>query len=155
MRPIASLRWKAPEPPKVSNEIFEAKKIGKSPIQSPSHSQPAGENPAGIGEDCLTLNVWTKDLETKGKTVMVWVHGGGFGWGGTSDPLYNGETIVEQHDDVVVVSMNYRLGMFGQIDLSKVSGGENFPNSKNLAIRGFDDGSYVGSRKHQSVWRRS
>jgi len=46
---------------------------------------------------------------------MVYIHGGGFGWGGTADPLYNGETIVEQHDDVIVVSMNYRLGMFGEI----------------------------------------
>lgn len=132
--PTGELRWKAPEAPEASDETFEAKKFGKTATQYSWHSEPAGENEAGVGEDCLTLNVWTKDMETVDKPVMVWIHGGGFGWGGTADPLYNGETIVEQHDDVVVVSMNYRLGIFGEIDLSGVEGGENFPDSKNLAM---------------------
>lgn len=132
--PVGDLRWKAPQAPDPSDETFDAKEFGKTAVQYSWHSEPAGENPAGIGEDCLTLNVWTKDVETKDKAVMVYIHGGGFGWGGTADPLYNGETIVEQHDDVVVVSMNYRLGMFGEIDFSKVEGGENFPDSKNLSL---------------------
>lgn len=132
--PTGDLRWKAPEAPEESDETFEAKEFGKTSVQYSWHSEPAGENPAGVGEDCLTLNVWTSDMETEGKAVMVYIHGGGFAWGGTADPLYNGETIVEQHDDVIVVSMNYRLGMFGQIDLSSVPGGEEFPDSKNLAM---------------------
>lgn len=132
--PTGDLRWKAPEAPEESDETIEAKEFGKTATQYSWHSEPAGENPAGVGEDCLTLNVWTKDLDTEDKAVMVYIHGGGFAWGGTADPLYNGETIVEQHDDVIVVSMNYRLGMFGQIDLSSVPGGEEFPDSKNLAM---------------------
>lgn len=132
--PTGDLRWKAPQAPDASDETFEAKEFGKTATQYSWHSEPAGENPAGVGEDCLTLNVWTKDMETADKAVMVYIHGGGFGWGGTADPLYNGETIVEQHDDIVVVSMNYRLGMFGEIDFSNVPGGEDFPDSKNLAM---------------------
>lgn len=132
--PTGDLRWKAPQSPEESDETFEAKEFGKTAVQYSWHSEPAGENEAGIGEDCLTLNVWTKNLDVSNKPVMVYIHGGGFAWGGTADPLYNGETIVEQHEDVIVVSMNYRLGMFGQIDLSKVEGGEEFPDSKNLAM---------------------
>ena len=132
--PTGDLRWKAPEAPEDSDEIFDAKEFGKTSVQYSWHSEPAGENEAGVGEDCLTLNVWTKDLETTDKAVMVYIHGGGFAWGGTADSLYNGATIVEQHNDVIVVSMNYRLGMFGEIDLSKVEGGEDFPDSKNLSM---------------------
>lgn len=132
--PTGDLRWKAPQAPEDSDETFDAKEFGKTATQYSWHSEPAGANEAGVGEDCLTLNVWTKDLETKDKAVMVYIHGGGFAWGGTADPLYNGATIVEQHEDVIVVSMNYRLGMFGSIDLSKVEGGEEFPDSKNLSM---------------------
>lgn len=132
--PVGDLRWKAPEAPDDSDETFEAKEFGPTSVQYSWHSEPAGENPAGVSEDCLTLNVWTADMETTDKPVMVWIHGGGFGWGGTADPLYDGQYLVEQHNDVIVVSMNYRLGMFGQIDLSSVPGGEEFPDSKNLAM---------------------
>lgn len=132
--PTGDLRWKAPQAPEDSDETFDAKEFGKTATQYSWHSEPAGANEAGVGEDCLTLNVWTKDLETEDKAVMVYIHGGGFAWGGTADPLYNGATIVEQHEDVIVVSMNYRLGMFGSIDLSNVEGGEEFPDSKNLSM---------------------
>ena len=132
--PTGDLRWKAPQAPDDSDETFDAKEFGKTATQYYWHSEPAGANEAGVGEDCLTLNVWTADLETTDKPVMVYIHGGGFGWGGTADPLYNGATIVEQHEDVIVVSMNYRLGMFGGIDFSNVEGGEDFPDSKNLSM---------------------
>ncbi len=132
--PTGDLRWKAPQAPDESDETFDAKEFGKTATQYYWHSEPAGANEAGVGEDCLTLNVWTKDMETADKPVMVYIHGGGFAWGGTADPLYNGATIVEQHNDVIVVSMNYRLGLFGGIDFSGVEGGEDFPDSKNLSM---------------------
>ncbi|NLD20628.1 MAG: carboxylesterase family protein [Clostridiales bacterium] len=132
--PTDDLRWKAPQAPDESDKTIEAKEFGKTSVQYSWHSEPAGENEAGVGEDCLTLNVWTKDLKSKDKPVMVWIHGGGFAWGGTADSLYNGATIVEEHNDVIVVSLNYRLGMLGEIDLSKVEGGEAFPDSKNLSM---------------------
>ncbi|KAK0379950.1 carboxylesterase [Colletotrichum limetticola] len=64
-------------------------------------------------EDCLTLNVWTKpQTGDSKKAVMVWVHGGAFTTGSSRIPAYNGKFIADQND-VVVVSMNYRLNLFG------------------------------------------
>lgn len=51
-----------------------------------------------------------KDLETKNKPVMFYIHGGGFAWGGTADNLYDSKYIVEENEDVVVVTTNYRVG---------------------------------------------
>ncbi|KAK2013694.1 carboxylesterase [Colletotrichum eremochloae] len=64
-------------------------------------------------EDCLTLNVWTKPQTGDAKkAVLVWVHGGAFSTGSSRIPAYNGKFIADQ-EDVVVVSMNYRLNIFG------------------------------------------
>lgn len=130
--PVGELRWKAPQAPEASDETVKADDFGNSSIQYEWPSEPASYNE--IGEDCLTLNVWTKDLETKDKPVMVYFHGGGFAWGGTSDPLYDGQYFVEQNEDIVMVSCNYRVGFMGFIDFSKVEGGEDFQDAPNLAI---------------------
>lgn len=130
--PTGELRWKAPEPVEESDETIEAKEFGKSSIQYEWHSEAGSYNE--IGEDCLTLNVWTADLETQNKPVMFYIHGGGFAWGGSSDPLYDGGYIVKEHEDVVVVSCNYRLGLMGLVDFSKVPGGEAFPDSTYLSV---------------------
>lgn len=130
--PIGELRWKAPQAPEDSDETFKADKYGTSSIQYGWPEFRADNNP--IGEDCLTLNVWTKDLETTGKPVMVYFHGGGFAWGGTADPLYDGQYFVEQNEDIVMVSANYRVGFMGFIDFSHVEGGEEFADAPNLGI---------------------
>ena len=68
----------------------------------------------GISEDCLYLNVWTPAKLGKGKDklpVMVWIYGGGFAAGATSEPRQDGTNLAKE--GVVVVSMNYRLGIFG------------------------------------------
>jgi len=66
----------------------------------------------GISEDCLTLNVWTPaKAGNRNLPVMMWIYGGGFGAGGSSEPRQDGEHLARR--DVVVVSMNYRLGIFG------------------------------------------
>ena len=127
--PVGELRWKAPEPIEKSTETFDATHFGKSAFQVKSDSEQASLNPEGMSEDCLTLNVWTSDPETKGKPVMFWIHGGAFSYGGTADPLYDGGCIVAEHPDVVVVSCNYRVGPMGFIDFSKVEGGDAFPTS--------------------------
>ncbi|TAQ85359.1 hypothetical protein B7494_g6327 [Chlorociboria aeruginascens] len=66
-----------------------------------------------FSEDCLTLNVWTKPQmgDTK-KAVMVWIYGGAFNIGSTSVPIYNGQYIVDR-EDVIVVTLNYRVSIFG------------------------------------------
>lgn len=130
--PVGDMRWKAPQAPEASDETIEAKDFGKTSIQYEWPSEPASYNE--IGEDCLTLNVWTKDLKAKDKPVMVYFHGGGFAWGGTSDPLYDGQYFVEQNEDIVMVTANYRVGFMGFIDFSKVEGGEAFADAPNLGI---------------------
>lgn len=130
--PTGELRWKAPQAPEPGNEIIKADDFGNSSIQYEWPSEPASYNE--IGEDCLTLNVWTKDLSAKGKPVMVYFHGGGFAWGGTSDPLYDGQYFVQQNEDIVMVTCNYRVGFMGFIDFSHVDGGEDFADAPNLGI---------------------
>lgn len=130
--PVGSLRWKAPEPVEQSDDTYKAFTFGKSSLQTKAASEEASYNV--LGEDCLTLNIWTKDLSTKKKPVMFYVHGGAFGWGGTYDPLYDGQYIVKEHNDVIVVTCNYRVNMMGFIDFSEVPGGENFPDSGYLGI---------------------
>lgn len=130
--PVKELRWKAPQAPDSSSALIKADKFGKSSIQCEDHSEPASFNE--IGEDCLTLNVWTKDLNTKNKPVMVYFHGGAFAWGGTSDPLYNGEYFVKENEDIVMVTCNYRVGLMGFADFSKVPGGEEYADAPHLGL---------------------
>lgn len=136
-QPTGERRWKAPEAVAKSDSTKKADKFGHSSIQYEWHSEPASSH--SIGEDCLTLNVWTKDLEGSDKPIMFYVHGGGFAWGGTADPLYNGQYIVDEHSDVIVISANYRVGMMGLADLSKVPDGSkykasDFKDSTNLQL---------------------
>lgn len=118
--PVGDLRWKAPVPVDESNKTFEAKRFGKSALQTKADSEQASMNPEGLSEDCLTLNIWTKDLKKTNKPVMFWIHGGAYSYGGTSDPLYNGKFIVNEHPDVLVVTANYRIGPMGFIDFSEL-----------------------------------
>lgn len=129
--PVGDLRWQAPVAAKDNDEVVSADEFGKSSIQYAWHSEPITTE---IGEDCLTLNVWTKDLEAKGKPVMVYFHGGSFAWGGTSEELYNGQYIVNEHEDVVVVTCNYRVGMMGFINFDGIEGGESFKDSEQLGV---------------------
>ena len=129
--PVGELRWKAPEAVEESDETYAADTFGKSGIQYEWHSEPITTE---RGEDCLTLNVWTSSLEDEKKPVMVYFHGGSFAWGGTSEELYNGQYIVDAHEDVVVVTCNYRLGMMGFIDLSSIPGGEEYTDSEQLGL---------------------
>jgi carboxylesterase type B len=66
-----------------------------------------------FSEDCLTLNIWTKpQVGEQKKAVLLWIYGGGFTTGNSDNPGYNGQYIAEQ-EDVVLVSINYRLNVFG------------------------------------------
>lgn len=126
-QPVGELRWKAPQKPEASNNIYDASAFGSTALQIEDASEPAGKSPQD--EDCLTLNIWTQDLHTSGKTVMVYFHGGAFTFGGTTDPLYNGQYLAAKEKDLVVVTCNYRINMMGYIDFSDVEGGEDFPNA--------------------------
>lgn len=129
--PVGELRWKAPESVDPSASVYPAGEFGPSSIQYSWFSEPIT---TGISEDCLTLNLWTRDLKEQGKAVMVYFHGGSFAWGGSSEDIYNGQYIVSEHSDVIVVTVNYRLGMMGFIDLSGIDGGEDYLDSRELGL---------------------
>ncbi len=131
--PVGELRWKAPQPVEASDELVDAKVNGLPGLQSYDEGEVASHGE--LSEDCLYLNVWTKDLEMKpGRPVMVWIHGGSYGWGGTIDPLYEGKYLVNEYPDVVLVSVEYRVNAMGFIDFADVPGGEAFPDSPYLGI---------------------
>ena len=131
--PVGELRWKAPQPVEASDEVFQAKEFRFPGLQSYDEGETASHGE--LSEDCLYLNVWTKNLQMqKGRPVMVWIHGGSYGWGGTIDPLYEGKYLVNEYPDVVMVSVEYRVNAMGFIDFVDVPGGEAFPDAPYLGI---------------------
>lgn len=103
--PVGDLRWKAPQPVVAWDGVKKADQYAKPPIQG-------GENPADYSEDCLYLNVWTPAKSADQKMpVMVWIYGGGFSFGSTSDPSHDGENLCR--NGVIVVSVAYRVGNLG------------------------------------------
>jgi predicted amidohydrolase YtcJ len=85
-----------------------------------------------MAEDCLALNVWTPRADAKQRPVMVWIHGGGFSAGSARNTWYDGATLAGR-GDVVVVSLQYRLGAWGFLELSQI-GGEHFLESGNVGL---------------------
>ena len=130
--PVGALRWKAPEAPEPSGEVREAYYFGKSPLQAPWYSELASCYPTG--EDCLYLNVWADRDRSLKKPVMVFIHGGAYGYGGTSDPLYDGFNLVKAHPDVILVTIAYRVGVMGFIDFTDVEGSAGYEDSCNLGL---------------------
>jgi para-nitrobenzyl esterase len=84
-------------------------------------------------EDCLRVNVWTQGLDDRKRPVMVWLHGGGFSTGSAHDmKTYDGENLARR-GDVVVVSLNHRLGAVGFLNLASI-GGEKYATSANAGM---------------------
>ncbi len=136
--PVGDLRWKAPQPVKSWEGVKKCDAFGPSPMQAKpapfmfwSSEFLIPEEP--ISEDCLYLNVWTKALKKSEKLpVLVYIYGGGFQSGGSGCAIYDGEAMAGK--DIVFVSVNYRVGVFGFLahpDLTKES--EN-ASSGNYAI---------------------
>jgi len=131
--PINERRWKKAEPVLNSDKIFEAYYNGKSPIQTIIDSERASYYPQS--EDCLYLNIWVNDVcKDQNKPIMVFIHGGAYGWGGTADPLYDGLNFIKLHPEVILITIAYRVGIFGFIDLSYLKGGDQYPDAPNLGI---------------------
>jgi para-nitrobenzyl esterase len=89
-----------------------------------------------VGEDCLTLHVWTPGLDNAKRPVMVWLHGGAFSYGSANSPRYD-STHLARRNDVVVVAVNHRLNIFGHLDLSAAGlGGDKgrFAQSGNAGV---------------------
>lgn len=106
-----------------TDDEIEAADWGKNCIQPYDETETASQDPCS--QDCLFLNVWTKDTTTTDKPVIMFIHGGSYIWGGTSDPLYNGKNFVKNlpdGEDCVFVTINYRLSLFGGLDLTSLDG---------------------------------
>jgi para-nitrobenzyl esterase len=81
-------------------------------------------------ENCLTLNIWAPADAGSKKAVMVFIHGGGFVVGGSKEQLYDGKTLAT-FGDVVIVNLNYRLGLLGFLDFSVIGGAEYTDSANN------------------------
>jgi para-nitrobenzyl esterase len=103
--PVGDLRWRAPQPPAKWEGVRQATSFAPGPIQG-------GNPPSGKSEDCLYLNVWTPAKSAGERIpVLVWIYGGGFGAGATSEKNYSGENLAKK--GVVLVSIAYRVGQLG------------------------------------------
>jgi para-nitrobenzyl esterase len=109
--PVGDLRWREPRPVTPWTGVRQATEFGPRAMQGSIYSDMRFRD-AGPSEDCLYLNVWAPAKPGwKKLPVMVWIFGGGFQAGGTSEPRQDGAHLATK--GVVVVSMNYRLGVFG------------------------------------------
>ena len=134
VQPTGERRWHEAKPEPDSHLVREAKYFGHSAIQFHSQGNAASLYPQG--EDCLTLNVWTAagGMRTARRPVMVWIHGGSYVSNGSVNPRDWGDQFVKAHPEVVFVSINYRLGLLGFLDLSSLPDGKDFARSGNLGI---------------------
>ena len=122
--PTGDLRWKTPKPPASWEGTRQALEFSPACYQAP---YPKGSiyysEPEKMSEDCLYLNLWTAAKSAKEKRpVMVWIHGGALTRGSGATPVYDGEALAAK--GVVLVTLNYRLGLFGFLahpDLTKES----------------------------------
>ena len=115
-------RWRAPTPPEPWAGIRDATAFGPTAPQNFSVVDRLWGAPAlDMSEDCLSLNVWTPAVDDGARPVLVWIHGGGFTGGTGATPWYDGGRLCRR-GDVVVVSLNYRLGLLGFLDLGAVAG---------------------------------
>jgi len=116
--PVGELRFRATQPAKAHQGIFDTYEFGHSCSQKPSAFSGFGGGIKPPSEDCLTLNIWSPQKPGK-YPVMVWIHGGGFIGGGASSDLYDGTNLAGLKD--VVVSINYRLGALGFLSLPELA----------------------------------
>ena len=122
--PVGRLRWLPPEPVAPWSGVRPAQRFAaiapQNPMEIPVLNPPQAEPQ---DEDCLYLNIWTPGLDDARRPVMVWIHGGGFTTGSGSSLAYNGRTL-SARGNTVIVTINYRLGTLGFLNLSEVTGGK-------------------------------
>jgi para-nitrobenzyl esterase len=129
--PVGPLRFRPPEPPDPWEGVRDAIAFAPASMQ-PAHAGPiAGMSRAPSSEDSLYLNVWAP-LTPGPHPVFVWIHGGREFVGGTDDPLYDGSALAAR--GIVVVTVAYRLGVFGFLALDHLLGAA-YAGSANNAVR--------------------
>lgn len=130
--PVGALRFRPPQPYEVQEPIVDATRFGHRnyqvgvPEEVFADLEPQGDE----SEDCLFLNIYAPESRAAPKPVLVWIHGGAFMCGSGND--YDASTLARDND-VVVVTINYRLGIFGFLNLQGL--GPEFSGSANLGIQ--------------------
>ncbi|MCM2416835.1 carboxylesterase/lipase family protein [Streptomyces sp. RKAG293] len=123
--PVGPLRWRPAQPHPGWSDTLDATAHGPSSPQAVRQVDPilGGHGLPPFDEDCLTLNVWTPGTDDARRPVLVWIHGGAFISGSGGMPNYSGETFARD-GDLVVVTLNYRLGPLGLLYFASDDGTE-------------------------------
>ncbi len=130
--PVGNLRWKAPQPPDNWTGVKQTKKFAARPMQKLIWGD-MNSRSNGVSEDCLYLNVWTPTThKTKDLPVLVYFFGGGFVAGDGSEPRYDGESMAQK--GIVVVTVNYRLNIFGFFAHPELSAEAPYKGSGNYGL---------------------
>jgi len=131
--PVGARRWKPPQREQSWDGVRDATQFSAQSAQSEfALTKMLGGARPPYSEDSLYLNVWTPGCDDAARPVMLWIHGGAFIWGAGDTPWYDG-TNFARHGDVVVVTINYRLGPFGYLHLDELFGSE-YAGSGNLGL---------------------
>lgn len=131
-----SSRFMPPARPQSWTGVRDTLEYGPRAPQGPSGLIPedaAEDRREPAGEDCLRVNVWTPGTGGGRRPVMVWLHGGGFGQASGSFIIYDGANLARRRD-VVVVTLNHRLNVFGFLYLAEL-GGDKYVNSTNVGMQ--------------------
>ena len=152
-QPVGELRWKAPVDVVPDDGVYEAYYNAKSAYQTEELTEDASLYYQDEG--CLYLNLWRADdtvsekADAKAahpapasalahpcasKPVMVWIHGGAYERGGTVEPTHDCWNFVKENPDVIVVTIAYRLNIFGFLHLSHLPDGKDYPDAQNLGL---------------------
>ncbi|KAF5355167.1 hypothetical protein D9756_005698 [Leucocoprinus leucothites] len=115
-------RWEAPSTPPNRSSAFSATQFGDSCTQKLADTNReflilsgAGDAPVPESDNCLNLNVWAPSVGRKqGTAVLLWIYGGSFQFGTSNFAAYDGTNFVRDHDDITIVTINYRTNIFGQ-----------------------------------------
>src|SRR5512135_1079228 len=134
--PVGALRWMPLQKPEPSKVVLDCSDYGAPAMQMATGATAAPVTDFGMqmsrafttpsdlkiqNEDCLFVNVWTPATDGKKRPVMFWIHGGGFAYGSAGQPIYCMEDLARDHD-VVAVSVNHRLNIFGYLHLGDLMG---------------------------------
>jgi para-nitrobenzyl esterase len=130
--PVGELRWKAPQALAAWNGVKETMQFSARAVQAVVFGD-MNSRSQGLSEDCLYLNVWTPaKRNTQNLPVLVYFYGGGFFAGDGSEPRYDGEAMSKQ--GIVVVTVNYRLGIFGFFAHPELSKETSYKGSGNYGL---------------------
>ena len=127
--PLGARRFRPPQPPEAWTDVLQTTQFGPMAMQPPSMPAELLRR-LSMSEDCLTLNIWSPGADEQLRPVLVWIHGGG--WLIGSGRLHDGTSLATL-GDVVVVTLNYRLGAFGFLHLAELDG-EAYAASGNCGI---------------------